>query len=118
MSGVVFDASISLGNLITILFGGLVWVVTLAVAWSKFGGRIDLLDLRVELIEKAVGVISASLATLAENKTTLALLNQEITAMEVQVSTLHSTVEGLRRGEGFIQSPRRGGVDGEYSRGS
>jgi hypothetical protein len=111
-----FDPSINAGNLITILFGAIIWVVTLAVAWTKFGGRMDMLELRVELVEKTLERIAAVLEKFSTNEKEFALLKQEVSALQMDYSTLHSTVEGLRRGEGFIQNPRRGNVDGEYKR--
>lgn len=111
-----FDATISAGNLITILFGAIVWVITLAVAWTKFGGRMDMLEFRVKLVEDALERIAIILEKFSTNEKEVALLKQEVSALQVDYSTLHSTVEGLRKGEGFIQTPRRGNVDGEYSR--
>jgi hypothetical protein len=112
----VFDASISAGNLLTILFGAIVWVITLSVAWTKFGGRMDMLEFRVELVEKTLGRIADVLEKFTMNEREVALMKQEVSALQVDYSTLHATVEGLRKGEGYIQTPRRANVDGEYSR--
>lgn len=112
----IFEPTISAGNLITIVFGGIIWIITLAVAWTKFGGRMDILEFRVKLVEDALKMIAALLEKFTTNEREVALLKQEVSALQVDYSTLHSTVEGLRKGEGFIQAPRRGNVDGEYSR--
>jgi hypothetical protein len=111
-----FDPSINAGNLITILFGAIIWVVTLTVAWTKFGGRMDMLEFRVELVEKTLGRIADVLEKFATSEKEVALLKQEVAALQVDYSTLYTTVEGLRKGEGYIQSVRRSNVDGEYSR--
>lgn len=111
-----FDATISAGNLITILFGTIIWVITLAVAWTKFGGRMDMLEFRVKLVEDTLAKIAAVLEKFTTNEKEVALLKQEVVALQENYSSLHSTVEGLRKGEGFIQAPRRANVDGEYSR--
>lgn len=112
----IFEPTISAGNLITILFGAIIWVITLAVAWTKFGGRMDMLEFRVRLVEDALEKIAAVLEKFTDNQKEMALLKQEVVALQENYVTLHSTVEGLRKGEGFIQTPRRGNVDGEYSR--
>lgn len=112
----VFDSTISAGNLITIVSGALLWAITLAVAWTKFGGRMDMLEFRVELVEKTLVRIADVLEKFNVNEREVALLKQEVSALQLDYSTLHATVEGLRKGEGFIQAPRRGNVDGEYSR--
>ena len=111
-----FDATISAGNLITILFGAIIWVITLAVAWTKFGGRMDILEFRIDLVEKTLIRIADVLEKFNLNEREVALLKQEVSALQVDYSVLHATVEGLRKGEGFIQAPRRTNVDGEYSR--
>lgn len=112
----IFDATISAGNLITIVFGAVVWAITLAVAWTKFGGRMDMLEFRVELVEKTLVRIAEVLEKFNVNEREVALMKQEVSALQVDYSTLHATVEGLRRGEGFIQAPRRANIDGEYTR--
>ena len=111
-----FDLSINAGNLITILFGAIIWVVTLAVAWTKFGGRMDMLEFRVELVEKTLERIAEVLEKFSVNEKEVALLKLEVVSLQVDYSTLHATVEGLRKGEGFIQNPRRANIDGEYTR--
>src|SRR5687767_3352288 len=111
-----FDPSINAGNLITILFGAIIWVITLSVAWTKFGGRMDMLEFRVELVEKTLERIADVLEKFATNEQEVVLLKREVSSLQTDYSTLNATVEGLRKGEGFIQSPRRGNVDGEYTR--
>lgn len=107
---VQFDTSINLGNIITIILG----VVTLAIAWTKLGGRLDMMEYRVEAIERAMEKIAEAMIKFGNNEKELALLNQQVAAMSTQVATLHTTVEELRRGEGFISGPRRGNIEGEW----
>lgn len=111
-----FDATISAGNIITILFGVVIWIITLAVAWTKFGGRMDILEFRVKLVEDTLERIALVLEKFTTNEKEVALLKQEVAALQVDFSTLHMTVEGLRKGEGYIQNPRRANLDGEYKR--
>jgi hypothetical protein len=107
-------ASINLGNIVTIISGAIIWFITIAVAWTKFGGRMDLLELRMDNVEKAMIKIADTMALLNKNETELLLLKQEVAAMQQNITTLHSTVELLRRGDGFITGPRRGNILGEY----
>lgn len=111
---VQFDMSINL----TTIMGIVVWLITLAVAWTKFGGRMDMLELRIGNVEKAIESIAETLKALNENKTQMALVQQTLTSLQREHSTLYETVESLRRGEGFITGPRRGNIQGEYSRAS
>lgn len=104
------DLSINL----TTIIGVIVWLVTLAIAWTKFGGRIDMLELRVTNIEKAVEKIAITLETFQNNQKLLILMEQSIATMQKQHQTLHDTVEELRRGQGWISGARRTSVDGEY----
>ncbi len=107
---VTFDFTINL----TTMMGVAVWLVTLVVAWTKFGGRIDIIELRVSNMEQALRDVAAALKLLHANETSLAVLQTQIAALQKEQSTIHETVEGLRRGHGFIQG--RGGIDGQYSR--
>lgn len=106
------DMSINL----TTIIGVVVWIVTIAVAWSKFSARIDMIEYRVGELEKAMIKIAATLELLAKNDKDLALLKQQLVTLETNYTTLNTRVEGLSRGEGFVQSGRRGNVDGQYSR--
>lgn len=96
--------------------GVIVWVITITVAWTKFGGRIDMLELRITNVERAIESIATTLAALTKNETSMALMQQSLTSMQKELSTLHETVELMRRGEGFITGPRRGNIEGEWSR--
>lgn len=104
------DLSINL----TTIVGIIVWLVTLAIAWTKFGGRIDMLELRVSNIEKAMEKIANSLETFQNNEKMLLLMEQQVATVQKQHAALNETVEMLRRGEGWITGPRRHSVEGEY----
>jgi hypothetical protein len=108
----VFDPTINIGNIVTIVIG----VVTLSVAWVKLGGRLDMLEYRTTAIEKAIETMVELMKNTTENEKNLALLRQEMATTLTQHATLAATVEGLRRGEGWITA-RRGTVEGEYASG-
>lgn len=110
---IVFDGTINLGNILTMIFGAIVWSITLALAWSKLGGRITMLEFRTNLIEKALEQIADVLKKFTANEKEVALLKQQIAALELQHAALLSVVEGMRRGEGFVNQ-RRVALDGEY----
>lgn len=112
MSGFQFDMSINFGHMLTIGFG----IVAFVMAWGKFSSRLDLIELRVATMEKALDKIATALLQLSVNDKNLAILSSEQASMATQLSVMQQQIEGLRRGEGFIQSPRRGNIDGEYSR--
>lgn len=114
MAGNVVSLDLSI-NLTTII-GIVVWLVTLAIAWTKFGGRIDMLELRVTNIEKALEKIATVLTLQHTNEKTLVVMTEQLAALQKEQSTLHEVVESLRRGEGYITGPRRGNVEGEYTR--
>lgn len=110
----MFDPTISAGNLITIGFGVVVWGITLTVAWTKFGGRMDMMDFRIGLMEKALEDIAEVLKKFNTSETDIIVLKKELAALQLEYSTLNQTVEDLRRGNGWISSNRRNSVDGEY----
>lgn len=99
---------------VQVVIVSVVWIVTLAVAWAKFGGRIDLLDLRMKNMEDTNQLIATTLREFNKNDKELALLRQEHAALQKDFSTLYETVEAMRKGEGFITGPRRGNMEGEY----
>lgn len=113
-SGVNFEMTINIGNVITILAGIIFWGVSFVVAWVRVGGRLDMFDLRLTNVEKSLITLTAVLEKFASNEKDLALVRQEVAALTRQIATVHETVEKLRVGEGFIQGPRRGNVQGEY----
>ena len=105
---VTFDATINLGNIITIGLG----LVTLAVAWTKLGGRLDMLEYRVEAIENTLKLIATAIEKFSNNERLLALIEQRLETTEQHYISLQETVDRLRRGQGWEQD--RTAVDGEY----
>lgn len=108
----IFEPTINIGNLIMIAMIG----ATIIGGWYKFGGRLDLIEYRVKAVEETLLKLSTVLEKIADTNSEIKLLNQRHAAMEGTVATLSKEVADLRRGEGFIQNPRRGNIDGEYTR--
>lgn len=110
------STNIDMGSILTMGFGTIVWLITIAIAWTKFGSRMDMLEFRIKLLEDALVAIKLVLEKFNSNERDVALLKSEVASLHEEQASLMKTVEGLRRGEGYIQSPRRGNIDGEYSR--
>lgn len=110
------NTTIDMGSILTMVFGTVVWAITIAIAWTKFGSRMDMLEFRVKLVEDTLLSIKVILEKFSSSEKAVALLQVEVAGLHADVAALLVTIEGLRRGEGYIQSPRRGNVDGEYSR--
>lgn len=106
-----FDTTINLGSVITL---GLATIAVIA-GWYKFGGRIDMLEYKVETVEKTLQTISDTLKKIAETDKKIAVMDERQLALEKNHAATASAVEGLRRGEGFIQA-RRANLDGEFTR--
>jgi hypothetical protein len=98
-----FDPTITFG---AILNAG-VLLVGFVVAFTRIGGRIDLLSMRLGSVEEAVKAqrdVDARIATVEER------LTNHVTML----TTAQRDISDLRRGNGFIRTPRDR-VDGEYS---
>lgn len=108
----IFEPTINIGNLIMIAMIG----AAIVGGWYKFGGRLDLIEFRVKAIEDTLKALSEVMKTIANTDKEIAVLDQRQLAVEGTVATLSKDVADLRRGEGFIQGPRRGNLDGEYTR--
>jgi hypothetical protein len=108
----VFEPTINIGNLVMIAM----IAVTIIGGWYKFGGRLDIIEFRVKAIEDTLKALTDVLKAVANSDKQMALLDQRTLAVETALSTMGKEVADLRRGEGFIQAPRRGNVDGEYTR--
>ena len=98
----VFDPSITLG---AILNAG-VLLVGFVVAFTRIGGRIDLLAQRVKSVEEAI-------KDSRDFEKRLTINEERITNHGRTITTLQTDISDLRRGEGFITSNRKS-VDGEY----
>ena len=111
-ASVAVDLSINLTTIIAIV----VWLVTVAVAWAKFGGRLDMLEFRVTRMEEALSRIASVLEKQNMNERQLIIIGEQVATVQKDHATLHEVVEALRRGDGYITGPRRANLDGEYSR--
>lgn len=104
-SGLTFDPSISLGTLIN----AAMLLIAVVAAFSRIGGRIDLLALRMRALEEVLNSnkdISSRLIVVEER------LNHYTNMM----MTAQRDISDLRRGVGFVTRGRES-IDGEYSRG-
>lgn len=106
-----FDPTINAGNILTIALA----IIAIIAGWYKFGGRIDMLEYRVKAIEETLRILSDTLKTIAETEKEMAVMNRRQLTIEDSVLVLQKRVEGLARGEGYIQA-RRANLDGEFSR--
>jgi uncharacterized coiled-coil protein SlyX len=106
-----FDPSINAGNAITILLA----VIAIIAGWYKFGGRIDMLEYKVGTVETTLKAISNTLEKIAETEKKMAVMDERQLTLEKSHASTLDALEGLRRGEGYIQS-RRSNIDGEYSK--
>ena len=97
-----FDPTISWGAAIEIA----VLLVGFIAAFTRIGGLIGLMTLRLERLEKAV-------EKLADNNTRLAILEERVTNHSKMIATNHNIIEDLRHGNGFVAGARSG-VDGAY----
>lgn len=107
-----FDPTINAGNLIVVALA----LIGMIAGWYRFGGRLDMLEYRVKAIEETLKLIAQLIDKQNNNETQIAVLSGHVTAIDGQFAVLAKEVSDLRRGEGFIQAPRRANVDGEYSR--
>jgi len=112
----VIENTISVGNLITIGSGIILWIITLVLAWSKFDTRMTMLEFRVTLIETTLEKIALILEKFTTSEKENVLLKTEVAALHANYTKLNDTVEELRRGKGWIQTGRYQGVDAEYPR--
>lgn len=109
--GITFDATINIGNILTIVLG----LIAFTVAWVKLGGRMDMLEYRVEGVEDTLKLVAAALNKFAGNEADIKLLRVELAAAQKAHATLFETVENLRKGKGWIIDDGRPGINGEYS---
>ncbi len=97
-----FDPSITLGAVLN----AVVLLVGFVVAFTRIGGRIDLLAQRLASVEK-------KLDTAADHDKRVSILEERVTNHVQMLTTTQRDISDMRRGEGFITGHRKG-VDGEY----
>lgn len=99
----MFDPTVTLG---AILNAGIIFV-GFVVAFTRIGGRLDLLAQRMAMVEKSL-----------ENKNGLdqriATVEERLTNHVAMLNLVQKDVHDLRRGEGWIRGSRRQVIDGEY----
>jgi hypothetical protein len=96
-----FDPTITSGAVLN----AVVLLVGFVVAFTRIGGRIDLLAQRLKTVEEA-------LKKLSDDGTRIAILEERVTNHGKMLTSAQQAIEDLRKGVGFIKGHR--GVDGEY----
>jgi len=104
-----FDPTINITNLVAIALAALAFIG----GWYKFGGRLDMLEFRVNTIDSTLKIIAVAIEKQASNEKHIALVDQRVATTEGMVSNLSNELSDLRRGKGWINknTPR---PDGEY----
>lgn len=97
------DTTINVGNLLTALLA----VIGFAIAFTKMGGRIDLLSQRVKAMEE-------SLKHQGDLHTRIAIIETRQATHGQLIATQQNEVYDLRRGKGLVQDRSAGGIDGQY----
>ena len=97
-----FDPSISFGALLN----AAVLLVGFVVAFTRIGGRIDLLAQRLKAVED-------TLKDTRDFEKRLTINEERITNHGRSITTIQEDVSDLRRGEGFITGHRKS-VEGQY----
>lgn len=98
-----FDGTITLGALLN----AAVLIIGFTIAFTRIGGRIDLLAQRVNVIEdmlKSQRDVSERLAIIETRQATHGTL----------IANVQTELQDVRRGRGFIRDRAAGGIDGEY----
>ncbi len=94
----------------TLSFGAIlnaaVLLVGFVVAFTRIGGRIDLLTLRMASVEK-------SREAKSDFDKRISTLEERVTNHVTMLTTAQRDISDMRRGEGFVAGSRRG-IDGEY----
>lgn len=111
----VIDTTINLGNIVVALGA----IVSFAVAFTRLGGRIDLLKTdvggRIDLLGQRVQGVEDRLKNQGDLSTRVAIVETRQAADSKLIADLSGAISDLRRGQGFIQAARQqGGIDGEY----
>lgn len=93
----------------TVIFGMfnlVAYVVTIAIAFTKLGGRMDVIVTRLTSVEvdvRSLGATDRRISVIEERQTSHARM----------ITNVQDDIQALRKGDGFITSHRKG-VDGEY----
>jgi hypothetical protein len=99
-----FDPTISFGAILN----AVVLLIGFVVAFTRLGGRIDLMSLRMVAVEEAVKGARTS-------DTRLVILEERVTNHGTTLATTQKDISDLRHGRGWVTDQyQRKGVDGEY----
>jgi len=101
--GMNFDPTITFGAVIN----ALVLLIGFTIAFTKIGGRIDLLALRIDSMEK-------SIESSRDFDKRIAIIEERQTNHARMIVNCQSDISELRHGRGFVQDRSQGGLDGEY----
>jgi hypothetical protein len=96
-----FDPTITSGAVLN----AIVLLVGFVVAFTRIGGRIDLLAQRLKAVEEAIKEQS-------NNNTRISILEERVTNHGKMIAASQQDISDLRRGNGFVKGHR--GIDGEY----
>lgn len=96
-----FDPTITSGAIIN----AVVLLVGFVIAFTRIGGRIDLLAQRLKAVEDAIKEHS-------NNNTRISILEERVTNHGKMLTAVQSDISDLRKGIGFVKGHR--GIDGEY----
>ncbi len=88
------------------LFNLVAYVVTIAIAFTKLGGRMDVIVTRLTTVE-------VDLRNLAATDRRISVIEERQASHARMINNVQEDVQSLRKGEGFISSHRKS-VDGEY----
>ena len=103
--GLTFEWTIKLGDLLT-MFGAI--CVAAAFLYNR-GGKEAGEQMTLKALSQGFKELKAEVKGFGDALQTVAV-------QETKIDLLMKWYDELRRGEGFIQEPRRGNIDGEYKR--
>ncbi|MET4210541.1 MULTISPECIES: hypothetical protein [unclassified Bradyrhizobium] len=103
--GLTFEWTVKLGDILTM--GGAIMVAA-AFLYNR-GGKEAGDQMTLNALSKEFTEMKTEFKAFSDTL-------QKIAIQEMKIDLLMKWYDELRRGEGFIQEPRRGNVDGEYKR--
>src|SRR6188768_2527624 len=92
---VTFDPTIGWGAILN----SFILITGFIVAFTRIGGRIDLMSLRLKAVEDAIKCHS-------DNNTRISILEERVTTHSKMIAINQGVIEDLRRGTGYIQKRR------------
>lgn len=103
--GLTFEWTVKLGDVLT-----MVGAIVVAAAFLYNRGGKEAGD------QMTLNVLSKELKEMKTEFKAFSDTLQKIAIQEMKIDLLMKWYDELRRGEGLIQEPRRGNIDGEYKR--